>query len=87
MGSTVSRTDPDSRATRNGTQSNGAQSYADVVERLFGEFENRYPLSVIVDTVHECRAQLSCSPETAMPELLERRARQRLGAGQPVRVT
>ena len=82
MGSTVSPTDQDSRITRN-----GVDSYADVVERLFGEFEDRYPLSVIVDPVQECRAQLSCSPETAMPELLERLGRQRLGAGQSGRVT
>jgi len=54
------------------------RSYADVVERLFVEFEGRRSLPVIRAMVHECRAELSCSPETAMPELLERLARQRL---------
>ncbi len=54
------------------------RSYADVVERLFVEFEGRRSLPVIRAMVHECRAELSCSPEAAMPELLERLARQRL---------
>lgn len=54
-------------------------TYADAVERLFAEFEDRYALSTIVAMVQECRAQLSSSPATAMPELLER---QRLRTGQ-----
>ncbi len=53
-------------------------SYADVAERLFLEFAGRLPLALITDTLGECRAQRSTSPETAMPELLERLARQRL---------
>lgn len=73
MGSSLSTTDPDNRSAPR-----GVDSYADVVERLFGEFEDRYPLSVIVAAVQECRVQLPCSPATAMPELLERLARQRL---------
>ena len=55
-------------------------SYADVVERLLREFEDRFPLTVIVEAVHECRGQLSCVPESAMPEMLERLARQRLNS-------
>lgn len=55
-------------------------SYADVVERLFREFEGRFPLTVVVEAVHECRGQLSCVPESAMPEMLERLARQRLNS-------
>lgn len=55
-----------------------SRSYADVVERLFVEFEGRRSLPVIRAMVHECRAELRCSPEVAMPELLERLARQRL---------
>jgi len=46
--------------------------------RLSLEFAGRLPLALITDTLGECRAQLSTSPETAMPELLERLARQRL---------
>jgi hypothetical protein len=53
-------------------------SYADVIERLFREFEGSLPLPVIVEVTHVCRQQLSGSPITAMPELLERLARQRL---------
>lgn len=55
-------------------------SYANVVERLFREFADRFPLTVIVEAVHECRGQLSCVPESAMPEMLERLARQRLNS-------
>lgn len=70
-------TDPEGRSANDGTG-----TYADVVERLFAEFEDRYALSTIVAMVQECRAQLSSSPATAMPELLERLARQRLRTGQ-----
>jgi hypothetical protein len=52
--------------------------YADVVERLFREFEGSIPLPTIVEVTHACRDQLSGSPITAMPELLERLVRQRL---------
>jgi len=52
--------------------------YADVIERLFREFEGSVPLPVIVEVTHVCREQLSGSPITAMPELLERLVRQRL---------
>lgn len=53
-------------------------SYADVVERVFAEFEGLVPLPVIVEVAHVCRQQLSGSPLAAMPELLERLVRQRL---------
>lgn len=56
----------------------GGYAYADVVQRLFREFEDRISLTVIVEAVQECRAQLSCVPESAMPEILERLARERL---------
>ena len=59
------------------------RSYADTVERLFTEFGSRVSLPVITGVVRECRGQLSCSPEAAMPELLERLARQRLRTGAP----
>lgn len=35
-----------------------ATSYADVVERLFAEFDGRHSLATIVDVVHRCRAEL-----------------------------
>jgi hypothetical protein len=53
-------------------------SYADIVERLFTEFGSRVPLAVITAVVREGCAQLSCSPQAAVPELLECLARQRL---------
>lgn len=58
--------------------------YADVIERLFREFEGSIPLPVIVEVTHVCRQQLSGSPATAMPELLERLVRQRLHDMTPV---
>jgi hypothetical protein len=55
-------------------------SCADVVERLFRDFGERISLAVIVEVVHECREQLSGVAESAMNEMLERLARQRLNA-------
>lgn len=63
------------------TSGGAGRSYADIVERLFTEFGGRLALPVITAVVRECRGQLSCSPEAAMPELLERLARQRLRTG------
>jgi hypothetical protein len=54
------------------------QWYADLVERLFAEFDDRYELPHIVEVVRQCREQLCCAPEAALPELIERLARQRL---------
>lgn len=53
-------------------------SYADVVERVFAEFDGSVPLPVIVEVAHVCREQLRGSPAAATPELLERLVRQRL---------
>jgi len=55
-----------------------AVSYADIVERLFREFEDHVTLTVIADVVRESRQQLQGSPPQALPELTERLARQRL---------
>lgn len=51
---------------------------ADVIERLMAEFEDRLELDVISRVVLGCRADLNCSPAAALPELMERLARQRL---------
>jgi hypothetical protein len=53
-------------------------SLADVTERLFGAFEGRLPLGVIIDVVRGARADLAGTPPTALPELLERLATYRL---------
>jgi hypothetical protein len=55
-----------------------ALSYADLVERLFREFEDHVTLTAIADVVRESRQQLQGSPPQALPELTERLARQRL---------
>ena len=65
-----------------------ADTQADVIEQLMSEFEDRLELSTISDVVLGCRADLDCSPVAALPELIERLARQRLldrAAGGPDR--
>jgi hypothetical protein len=53
-------------------------SLADVSERLMAEFEDRLALDVISRVVQGCRADLDCSSPAALPELVDRLARQRL---------
>ena len=56
----------------------------DVVERLMAEFEDRLSLPVIAQVVSGCRRDLAGTPETALPEMVERLARQRLLERAPV---
>jgi len=51
---------------------------ADVAERLMAEFEDRLSLGLISGVVVSAWHELSGVPETALPELVERLARQRL---------
>ena len=51
-------------------------SLADITERLMVEFGDRVPVSTISATVLECRHDLHRSPVLALPELVERLARQ-----------
>jgi hypothetical protein len=51
---------------------------ADVVERLFTEFELQHSLPQITAVVQQSCEQLRGEPEEALPELVERLARQRL---------
>lgn len=53
-------------------------SYCDVTERMFAEFERVHPLPVIAAVVRQCCDDLAGSPPGAIPELVERLARQRL---------
>jgi hypothetical protein len=53
-------------------------SFADMIERLFHQFESRLPLTAIVSVVRDAREQLRGSPMTALPELTERLAIERL---------
>ncbi len=50
----------------------------DVAERLMAEFEDRLGLDVISKVVNSCRRDLNCAPAGALPELVDRLARQRL---------
>jgi len=50
----------------------------DVTERLMSEFENQLGLDLITRVVTQCRHDLHGAPTGALPELLERAARQRL---------
>lgn len=58
----------------------GPVSLSEVVERLLVEFEPELPLPAIYAIVRRCRRELDTQPNPARPELVERLARQRLGA-------
>lgn len=51
-------------------------SVVDIVEYPMAEFEDRLELDVILKVVLGCRVDLDCSPVAALPELIERLARQ-----------
>ena len=53
-------------------------SLADITERLMVEFGEWVSVSTISAIVLECRHDLQGSPVLALPELVERLARQRL---------
>lgn len=55
-------------------------SFADIIERLFRQFEARLSLTTIVSVVRDAREQLRGSPMAALPELTERLAIERLTA-------
>lgn len=55
-----------------------SDSYASLTERLLADFEHRHRLSVITRVIRDCRTQLADVNPSALPELLERLARQRL---------
>jgi hypothetical protein len=54
--------------------------HSDVNRRLFTEFGAELPMQLIAATVRQCRRDLDAdgSPHPALPELVERLARQRL---------
>ena len=52
--------------------------YTEVMETMFGAYEDDLSLCVIVDVVDRCHSDLAGSPSGAMPELLHRLARHRL---------
>jgi len=69
---------PDARISPEGELHYHDRSFADIVERLFREFEDRLSLTAIVEVVRESRQHLRGSPIGALPELTERLAHERL---------
>jgi hypothetical protein len=57
-------------------------SFADVAERLMAEFAARVDLGTISRVILGCRRDLQGSPAGALPELVERLARERLLGGE-----
>jgi hypothetical protein len=51
------------------------------VQRLSAEFGHRYSTRVVEDVIRSCGDDLAGSPPGALPELVERLARQRLRSG------
>ncbi len=60
---------------------------AEIIERLFAEFERHHPLPHIVTVVRQARRQLDGEPVHALPELVERLARERLSVPTPAAAT
>lgn len=60
------------------------RSVAEAAERLVAEFGDRRSVSTICRTVLACRHDLEGAPVPALPELVERLARQRLLSGTPI---
>lgn len=54
------------------------QTLADVTERRCQHFGGHIPLPIIVRTVRHAKRELDSATEPALPELVERLARQRL---------
>jgi len=69
---------PDTRLSSEDEPDYHDRSFADIVERLFREFEDRLSLTAIVEVVRESRQHLRGSPVGALPELTERLAHERL---------
>jgi hypothetical protein len=59
-------------------ENDASASLAPIDERLFHEFGAHVGLSEIMAIVRQCRGELDIVPAAAVPELVERLARQRL---------
>lgn len=53
-------------------------SLTDVVERLYRDFDGGVELRAVIAVVEQCRDELDAHSHDALPELVERLARQRL---------
>lgn len=58
-----------------------AEAITATTERLVAELDGRVDVDEVLRVVLRCRADLVGSPRSALPELIERSARQRLLAG------
>ena len=71
--------DADADADAGGDGAPSSASYADVVERLFAEFDGRHSFATIVAVVHQSRTELQATvPARPFDERWEQLARARL---------
>jgi len=71
----------DNQARKRGHRTS-TNSYADLAERLFGEFEPAHGLDVVSEVMQRCRADLFGTPRSVRLKLLEALARERLSVPQ-----
>jgi len=55
-----------------------SQALASVTRRLYADFQPDTTMAEVLTTVQQCRHDLDVVPDPALPELVERLARQRL---------
>jgi hypothetical protein len=55
-----------------------SQALASVTRRLYADFQPDITMTDVLSTVRQCRHDLDIVPDAALPELVERLARQRL---------
>jgi hypothetical protein len=72
----------DQQPTTTGNDSDELTAALDqVITRLHRESRRRYPRALVETLVRVCRTELSACPRHALPELVERLARERLRSG------
>jgi hypothetical protein len=62
-----------------------SQALASVTRRLYADFEPDITMTEVLTTVRQCRHDLDVVTDPALPELIERLARQRLSNRHPAR--
>ena len=55
-----------------------SQALASVTRRLYADFQPDITMAEVLSSVRQCRHDLDVVPDAALPELVERLARQRL---------
>jgi len=64
-----------------------SQALATVTRRLYADFQPDVSMAEVLITVLQCRSDLDAVPDPALPELVERLARQRLANLHPAAAT